>query len=76
MISAIKEGNFTQLKEKSDPIDEDGSLVVKLEACGICGSDLGNIFGNSSKPTEKVGHEISRTVIRKGKNCTIMKLHY
>jgi len=68
MISAIKEGHLTQLKEKSDPIDEDGSLLVKLEACGICGSDLGNIFGNSSKPTEKIGHEISGTIVRKGKN--------
>lgn len=67
MISAIKEGQRAKLKENSDPIDEDTSLVVKLEACGICGSDLGNITGNSSKPTEKIGHEISGTIIGKGK---------
>ena len=45
MISAIKEGNLTKLKEHSEPIEKDSSIVVKLEACGICGSDLGNIFG-------------------------------
>lgn len=68
MKSAIKEGTITELKEKSDPIEKETSLVVKLEACGICGSDLGNIFGNSAKPTEKIGHEISGTIIGKGKN--------
>ena len=68
MISAIKEGHLTRLQEKSEPIQEETSLVVKLEACGICGSDLGNIFGDSSKPTEKIGHEISGTIVSKGKS--------
>lgn len=68
MISASKEGHLTKLKEKSEPINEDTSLTVKLEACGICGSDLGNIFGDSTKPTEKIGHEISGTIVSKGQN--------
>ena len=38
---------------------DENEMVIKLKACGICGSDIGNIFENSSKPTNKIGHEIS-----------------
>ena len=42
-------------------------IIVKLKACGICGSDIGNIFEKSSKPTHKIGHEISGIVSEIGK---------
>ena len=42
-------------------------IIVKLKACGICGSDIGNIFEKSSKPTHKIGHEISGIVSQIGK---------
>jgi L-iditol 2-dehydrogenase len=38
---------------------DENEIIIKLKACGICGSDIGNIFENSSKPTSKIGHEIS-----------------
>ncbi|MDA8721165.1 alcohol dehydrogenase catalytic domain-containing protein [Nitrosopumilus sp.] len=41
-------------------------IIVKLKACGICGSDIGNIFEKSSKPTHKIGHEISGIISQIG----------
>ena len=32
---------------------DENEIIIKLKACGICGSDIGNIFENSSKPTTK-----------------------
>ena len=40
----------------------ENEIMIKLKACGICGSDIGNIFENSSKPTNKIGHEISGVI--------------
>lgn len=48
-------------------------IIVKLEACGICGSDIGNIYETSSKPTKKIGHEISGTIYEVGKNVNNLK---
>jgi L-iditol 2-dehydrogenase len=41
-------------------------IIVKLKACGICGSDIGNIFEKSAKPTHKIGHEISGIISQIG----------
>lgn len=51
---------------KEETCGED-EIIVKLKACGICGSDIGNIFEKSSKPTHKIGHEISGIVSQIGK---------
>ncbi|MDX1373292.1 MAG: alcohol dehydrogenase catalytic domain-containing protein, partial [Nitrososphaeraceae archaeon] len=50
------------LKEIVEPKLKKGEMLVRVEACGICGSDIGNIFGNSCKPTSKLGHEIVGTI--------------
>ena len=45
-----------------EEICDENEIMIKLKACGICGSDIGNIFENSSKPTNKIGHEISGVI--------------
>ena len=49
-----------------EPQCGNGDVLVKMESCGICGSDLGNIFGNSCRPSTKLGHEIAGTIVEKG----------
>ena len=53
------EANLPILKNHPDLICGNEEIIVRLKACGTCGSDIGNIFGKSSKPTKKIGHEIS-----------------
>ncbi|MFB5598852.1 MAG: alcohol dehydrogenase catalytic domain-containing protein [Nitrososphaeraceae archaeon] len=50
------------IKEILEPKLKKGEILVKVDACGICGSDIGNIFGKSCKPTSRLGHEIVGTI--------------
>jgi len=43
-----------------------GTLLVKVEACGICGSDLHFFDGAWPRPAHVVGHEITARVIEVG----------
>ena len=62
------------LKEYPDPICGEDEVIVELGSCGICGSDIGNIFEISSKPTKKIGHEISGKILEIGKNVNSLKI--
>lgn len=68
------ESNQPILKEQPEPICGEDEIIVELKSCGICGSDIGNIFDISSKPTEKIGHEISGQVLEIGKNIDSWKI--
>ncbi len=61
------ESHLPILKNYPEPICGNNEIIVKLKACGICGSDIGNIFEDSSKPTKKIGHEISGIISKVGK---------
>ena len=57
------------LKENAIPILEPGSVLLKVESCAVCGSDL-RIYkeGNSRiTPPHIIGHEISGTIVEIGK---------
>ncbi|MGD1834241.1 MAG: alcohol dehydrogenase catalytic domain-containing protein [Nitrososphaeraceae archaeon] len=48
-------------------------VLIKLEACGLCGSDVSNVKINSCKPTDKLGHEVSGIIEKVGKNVKKIK---
>ena len=62
-----------KLEEKRIPEPADDELLVKVEACGFCGSDLAYYFGASSLETKTgkgplvLGHEFTGTVIKVGR---------
>ena len=39
-----------------------GDILVKMKACGICGSDIEKVFGKYGQPSMKLGHEPSGTI--------------
>ena len=60
-------GGF-ELQETSYPVPElkPGEALVEIAGCGLCGTDLGFLHGESplaSKPPVVLGHEISGTVV-------------
>jgi len=60
------------VREVGRPAVNDGSVLVRVRACAVCGSDI-RIFhsGNSRvKPPQILGHEISGEVAEVGKNVT------
>ena len=56
------------LVEIDEPIIKDEEILINLGSCGICGSDLRNVFADSCKPTSKLGHEITGTIVKVGKS--------
>lgn len=68
------ESNLPKIKKHPELICGNDEIIIKLKACGICGSDIGNIFENSSKPTKKIGHEISGIISKVGKNINNWKV--
>ena len=54
------------VKEVNEPVIGSGDVLIKLDGCGICGTDKENLDGDSSKPSTKLGHEICGTVLKKG----------
>jgi L-iditol 2-dehydrogenase len=73
MLSAQVESlGQMRLVEKPVPVPSDDSLLIKVEACAICGSDV-RIFRKGDSRARYpivIGHEIAGTVIRIGKNVT------
>ena len=54
------------VKQVPDPDLTAGSILVKVEACGLCGSDIRNFhFGlRSGVKNQIMGHEIAGTVVK------------
>lgn len=69
------------IKEASKVVIEDfekqslgtGDILVKMHACGICGSDLEKVFGQYGKPSMKLGHEPSGTILEVGSEVENLK---
>ena len=53
------------------PPDED-HVIVKIRACGVCGTDINFVRDWSDDPMA-LGHEISAEVVEVGKNVTTVK---
>ena len=51
-----------ELKEVEKPIPGPGGLVVKMEACGLCGTDIEKIRGEYTAAMPVLGHEAVGTV--------------
>ena len=55
-------------KNLSDP--KDGELLIKIDTCGVCGTDFHIFHGKSpAKINTILGHEFSGIVVEKGKDC-------
>jgi len=66
--------NQVSLHEGETPHCKDGDVIIRMGACGICGSDLSNIMGISCKPTTKIGHEVAGTIIKIGQKIKDFKV--
>jgi threonine dehydrogenase-like Zn-dependent dehydrogenase len=71
--------NALELREESVPVDADGEVVVKVEAVGICGSDMHAYHGyDSRRPAPLIlGHEAAGRIVsgpRAGERVTINPL--
>jgi 2-desacetyl-2-hydroxyethyl bacteriochlorophyllide A dehydrogenase len=70
MKALVYEGpNKLALKEKEKPKRKNGEVLIKVKACGICGSDVEGYLGKSGRriPPMVMGHEFSGEVVETDK---------
>jgi L-iditol 2-dehydrogenase len=59
--------NTVSVDEIGDPqITGDGDVLVRMRACGLCGSDLEKIYGEYAMASGRLGHEPAGEVIAVG----------
>jgi L-iditol 2-dehydrogenase len=58
------------------PVPEVGGreVLIKVAACGICGTDIKKIFQRYVEPPQILGHELAGTVVAIGRGVTKWKL--
>lgn len=60
------------LKEKDIPVSKDGSVVIEVKSCGICGSDIHN-WDNGAPVGLVMGHEFAGVVVDPGSRVDLVK---
>src|SRR5450631_3457771 len=58
------------------PVPEvgEGEVLIKVAACGVCGTDIKKIFYGYVEPPQILGHELAGTVVAIGLGVTKWKL--
>lgn len=66
----LEEPSSVHIKEIAFPIKKENEVLIKVEAMGICGSDIGAYRGSNPLVSYPriLGHEIVGTVLEAGKN--------
>ena len=68
-ISGVKK---LVLKDIDAPVSKDGSVVIEVKSCGICGSDIHN-WDNGAPVGLVMGHEFSGVVVDPGSRKDLVK---
>lgn len=74
MKAAFVKGTSTVIVEDVEkPKLGPGDVLVKMHACGICGSDLEKVYGKYSQPSTRLGHEPSGIIEEIGEKVNNFK---
>ena len=75
MKAAVVKGN-SKVEIENFTISDVGSneLLIKMQSCGICGSDVEKVFGKYGQPSMRLGHEPAGEVIKIGDNISDLKI--
>ncbi len=64
---------IVRVEEVPVPEVADGEVLIKVAACGICGTDIKKIFHGYVEPPQILGHELAGTVVAAGRGVTKWK---
>ncbi|MGB8472791.1 MAG: alcohol dehydrogenase catalytic domain-containing protein [Candidatus Acidiferrum sp.] len=65
-----REQGLVRVEEVPVPDVCDGEVLIKVAACGICGTDIKKIFQRYVEPPQILGHELAGTVVSVGRGVT------
>ncbi len=66
--AVIKKPGVIEVEDVQKPVPAEGEVLLKVEACAICGTDQRVLKGEKHVDVPIVGHEIISTVAATGKN--------
>jgi L-iditol 2-dehydrogenase len=69
-----REKGIVRVEEVPVPEVGDGEVLIRVAACGICGTDIKKIFYRYVEPPQILGHELAGTVVAVGRGVTKWKL--
>jgi L-iditol 2-dehydrogenase len=69
-----REKGAVRVEEVPVPEVGDGEVLIKVAACGICGTDIKKIYQRYVEPPQILGHELAGTVVAIGRGVTKWKL--
>ncbi|HWP78308.1 MAG: zinc-dependent dehydrogenase [Thermoproteota archaeon] len=58
------------VQETTRPLLGPGDILVKMQSCGICGSDVEKVFGKYGQPSMRLGHEPAGVIVEVGTAVT------
>ena len=62
----VKSNSNIEIKNIENQSVGPGDILVKMRACGICGSDVEKVFGKYGQPSMRLGHEPAGTIVEVG----------
>jgi len=65
-----REKAVVRVEEVPVPEVNNGEVLIKVAACGICGTDIKKIFQRYVEPPQILGHELAGTVVAVGRGVT------
>lgn len=69
-----RDKGVVRVEEVPVPEVGDREVLIKVAACGICGTDIKKIYQRYVEPPQILGHELAGTVVATGKGVTRWKL--
>jgi len=70
----VKDASKVSVDDVENPSIGNGDLLVQMQACGICGSDVEKVFGQYGQPSMRLGHEPAGIIAKVGKNIIDFKI--
>ena len=64
--AVIKSNSNIEIKNIENQSAGPGDILVKMRACGICGSDVEKVFGKYGQPSMRLGHEPAGIITQVG----------
>jgi L-iditol 2-dehydrogenase len=68
-----RDKGVVRVEEVPVPEVGEGEVLIKVAACGICGTDIKKIFQRYVEPPQILGHELAGTVVAVGPGVTKFK---
>ena len=70
MLAVVCQGTTAQVAEVPDPVPAPDEVVVEVDSCGLCGSDVHVLQNGQAADGQVLGHEFSGRIASLGREVT------